>query len=317
MSRPSRPIIAALLAILLAGGLAGTWWWQRHLPPQLGAERWVTLYYLDSQGMYLVPVETRLSLPTSPERALETALNAIAKAPDGLMAPLPPESKVQVTAIKGGTAEVLVQIGGVAPGGGVEQLLANALVRTASAIDSVHEVQLQLLDSRGNALSSEHMDLSQPLSPTDPGMDNLYLGGEGLAMTIYYRLPKTSYLVPVRVPLPKDRTGEPLAGSFALLMAGPPQELSAFLASSVEPLTDLRWNGIEGDVAQILWKNAPQATPSPLTLRALALTLTDSGRLKAIRLKAEGLPLRGTSGPFDLSRPIARPASVNPGTATP
>lgn len=312
MPRPSRLTLIALLIALLLGGLGGAWWLNLRGFSPGAPERPVTLYFLDAQGMYVVPVDVRMSLPSSSEKALEKALNAMTEPPKGLMAPLAPGSRVKVDSLEDGRAELSVSLGGNAPGSGGEQLLASALVRSAGAVGNVQEVRLKLLDSSGKALPSEHLDLSQPLSPTDPGMENLFLGGEGLTVTVYYRLPNTPYLVPVRVPLPKDREGEPLAGSFALLMAGPPPELSPFLTSSIEPQTDLRWNGTAGDAAQLLWKNAPAATPSPMTLRALALTLTESGQLKAVELKREGLPLSGFSGPFDLSRPLPRPTSVNP-----
>lgn len=316
MFRPSRPMLIALLVALLVGGLGGAWWLNIRGFSLKGGERPVTLYFLDAMGMYVVPVDVRLALPGSRELALETALNAVGSAPAGLMSPMSSGSMVKVDSLHDGRAEISVRLGGIAPGGGGEQLLASAMVRTAGSVEGVQEVLLKLLDSNGHVLPSEHMDLSQPLSPTDPGMENLYLGGEGLAVTIYYRLPRTSYLVPVRVPLPKGREGEPLVGSFELLMAGPPAELSSFLTTSVEPKTELRWNGTAGNVAQLLWKNAPAATPSPLTLRALALTLTESGQLKGIQLKREGLPLTGLSGSFDLNRPVSRPPSVNPENET-
>ncbi len=307
--RARRVAALAVLALVLIAGVAfGTWW----LRPK-GIEREVTLYYLDPQGMYLVPVTERLSLPGSRKAALQAALKElIDEVPPGLMAPVPPGSKVEVKHLSDGKAEVSLKLADGAMGSGGEQLLAGAVVRTAANAERIQELKLSLLDSKGAPWESEHLDLTRPFTSTDPGMENLYLGeGSGLTVTVYYRLPSTEYLVPLRVPLPAKRQNEPLKGSFALLRQGPPQDLQSFLAPSLEAATDLRWNGLEGDVAQVLWKNAPQATPSEMAIRATVLTLTETGRIKAVQFKREGTPLSGQVGPFDLSRPVRRPDAVN------
>lgn len=307
-ARPSRLALAAVALLVIAGAAFGAW----KLQPR-SVERTVTLYYLDPQGMYLVPVSGRLTLPGSRKAALQAALKElIDEVPPGLMAPVPPGSKVVVQSLSDGKADVSLRLSDGAMGSGGEQLLAGALMRTAANAESVQEMKLSLHDSRGSPWQSEHIDLSRPLSSTDPGMENLYFGeGGGLTVTVYYRLPDTEYLVPLRIPLPAKRQSEPLKGSFALLRQGPPQDLRTFLSPSLEPQTDLRWNGMERDVAQVLWKNAPQAPPSELAIRATVLTLTESGRIKAVQFKREGAPLTGTVGPFDLSRPIRRPDAVN------
>lgn len=313
---PNRSIALALTAVLLLGA-AGALVWSRR--PASMQERTVTLYYMDPQGMYLVPVQRRLPLARNTARALQGALEALgATPPQGLMAPLASGTAVEVKGIQHGRADVRLRIKGPSPGSGGEQLMAAALVRTAGDLDAIHEVMLSLFDAKGSPLESEHMDLSEPLSPTDPGMENLYLGGEGegLAVTVYYSLPESGFLVPLRVPLPPRFQSEPLEGSFSLLIAGPPRDLRTFLAPSLDPRTQLRWNGVRGDVAQILWKNAPSATPSAEALRALVLTLTDSGRIKAVQLKREGAPLSGRVGPFDLGEPLARPSAVNPASVS-
>lgn len=309
LSRRARRLRAvALLLFLIAGAALGVWWLQ---PKRV--ERTVTLYYLDPQGMYLVPMTERLSLPGSRKAALQSTLKQlIDEVPPGLMAAVPPGSKVEVQNLSDGKAEVSLRIADGALGSGGEQMLAGALVRTAANAEAIQEVKLSLLDSKGSPWQSEHLDLSRPLTTTDPGMENLFLSeGGGLTVMVYYRLPNSDYLVPLRIPLPSRRQNEPLKGSFALLMQGPPAELKAFLEPSLVGPTDLRWNGVEGEVAQVLWKNAPQATPSELAIRATVLTLTETGRIKAVQFKREGAPLSGKVGPFDLSHPIRRPDAVN------
>ncbi|HEY9855270.1 MAG TPA: GerMN domain-containing protein [Stenomitos sp.] len=308
-TRPSRLVPLAVLALLLiVGGALGAWWLQ---PKRV--ERAVTLYYLDPQGMYLVPVTERLSLPGSRKAALQAALKElIDEVPPGLMAAVPPGSQVEVHGLSDGKAEVSLKIADGALGSGGEQMLAGALVRTAATAEAIQEVKLSLMDSKGGPWQSEHLDLTHPLTTTDPGMENLYLSeGSGLTVTVYYRLPNSDYLVPLSIPLPPKRQNEPLKGSFALLRQGPPSDLQTFLVPSLDPRTDLRWNGVEGDVAQVLWKNAPEATPSELAIRATVLTLTETGRIKAVQFKREGAPLSVKVGPFDLSQPIRRPDAVN------
>lgn len=303
-----RARFVVLLLLLVAGTALGVW----RLQPK-GVERTVTLYYLDPQGMYLVPVTERLVLPGSRKAALQAALKElIDEVPPGLMAPVPPGSKVEVQNLSDGRADVTLRIADGALGSGGEQMLAGALVRTAANAEAIQEVKLSLLDAKGGPWQSEHLDLTRPLTTTDPGMENLYLGeGSGLTVMVYYRLPRTEYLVPLRIPLPAKRQNEPLKGSFALLRQGPPGELRTFLDPSLEAATDLRWTGLETDVAQVLWKNAPEATPSETAIRAMVLTLTESGRIKAVQFMREGAPLSLKVGPFDLSRPIRRPDAVN------
>lgn len=300
----------AVLLLAVLGGLIGLLWALGHR----SEPRRATLYYLDPGAMYLVPVETALRLPTASASALQGVLDALTRqTPPGLMGPLPSGSAAVVQELHDGHAAVALRLAGPAPGSGIEQLMAGAVVRSAGSL-GVQEVALSLQDLHGVPLSSEHLDLAEPLSPTDPSMENLYLEGDsqGLAVVIYYRLPRAPYLVPLHVPLPTNRASEPLAGSFAMWLETPPASLKGVLASAHDPRCDLRWNGVEGGVAQILWKNAPQATPSALALRSLALTLTEGDRIRAIQLRREGPPLAGKSGPFDLGRPIARPEAINP-----
>lgn len=300
--------LAVLALLLIVAGALGVWW----LAPKR-VERQVTLYYMDPQGMYLVPVTERLAVPASRRGALQAALRElIDEVPPGLMAAVPPGSKVEVRGLTDGRAEVTLRVADGALGSGGEQLLAGALMRTAATTEAIQEVKLDLQDSKGGPWQSEHLDLTHPLTATDPGMENLYLGeGSGLTVTVYYRIPSSDYLVPLRVALPPRRQSEPLKGSFALLRQGPPSDLAPFLAPSLDGASDLRWNGVEGGVAEVLWKSAPEATPSEVAIRATVLTLTESGRLKAVQFKREGAPLTLKVGPFDLSRPIRRPDAVN------
>ncbi|HEY9899699.1 MAG TPA: GerMN domain-containing protein [Pantanalinema sp.] len=308
MARSPRVALTALaLALALGAGLVA--FWRQGKPAERAGAREVTLYYLDPQAMFLVPVSRRLPLPPGTDRALQAALDRLEDVPPGLASALPPMTRATVSGIKDGKAGVTLRLSGAAPGSGGEQLMAAAVVRTAGAIDGIQEVALSLEGPDGKPLASEHLDLSQPLSPTDPGMENLYLeGGNGLTVTIYYRVPRSSYLVPVRVPLPAAYQNEPLKGGFALLLDGPPPALAAFLSPSLPGAW--RWNGLEGTTARILWKGSEP--PQPLAIRALALTLTEREGIRAVRIDTEAGPLATKVGPFDLGRPVPRPEAINP-----
>lgn len=311
MARSQRAALSALaLALVLGAGLVA-FWRQGESAPRATA-RQVTLYYLDPEARFLVPVSETLPMPKAPERALQAALDHLATSvPPGLAPSLPSRTTAMVKGLKDGKASVTLRLSGSAPGSGGEQLMAAAVVRTAGTLDGIQEVSLSLEGADGKPLSSEHLDLSQPLSPTDPGMENLYLdGGSGLAVTVYYRLPRAPYLVPVRVPLAADYQNEPLKGSFALLLDGPPAPLSPFLAPSLSPASAWRWNGLEGDVARVLWKG--RELPPPAAVRALALTLTEAGGIRAVRIDGEAGPIAAKVGPFDLTRPVPRPDAINP-----
>lgn len=303
---PRAALTAVAIALALGVGITALW---RQAKPAERAERPVTLFYLDPQAMFLVPVSRDLGLPREADRALQTALDRLADVPPGLAPALPPGTAVRVRGLKDGKAGVTLKLAGPAPGSGGEQLMAAAVVRTAGAIDGIQEVSLALEGPDGKPLASEHLDLSQPLSPTDPGMENLFLeGGSGLAVTVYYRLPHSTYLVPVRVPLPAAYQNEPLKGGFALLLEGPPPALAPFLAPSLSGTW--RWNGLQGDTARVLWKG--QSAPEATAVRALALTLTERGGIRGVRIEGEAGPLTVKTGPFDLGRPIARPGAINP-----
>lgn len=293
------PVIARwiLLVALTLGAGAGGWWLISRNGTRAQA---VTLYYADPQAMYLVPVTQTLELPMRRKQALEQVVSELHSPPPGLHTALPPGSDLEILAANPVQTRLKVRLSTV-PGSGSEQLMIKSLVKTAGSLGFT-EVAIALFDARGGRLESQHMDLSEPLSPTSPGMENLHLDGEGLAVNVYYRLPRSSYLVPVRVPLSAARSDRPIEGSIALLR-DPPPGISPFAASALPPGTDIRWNGLEGNTAQILWKGA-MATGSAEAIRAIALTLTQFEEVKAVRVQPEG---PGTQP----SKPISRPPAVN------
>ncbi len=267
-----------LLALLLLAGLGG-WFWYR--TTRLEARSY-TLYFTDAQAMYLVPVSGEKDLPRDEVKALDRLLGALSAPPPGLQPVLPPGAHAEVQRISNGQANITVQLP-ASMGSGAERLLAGAVVKTAASLGGVREVRLELRDPQGNPYESQHLDLSTPLTPTDPGVENLYLdgAGEGLMVTLYYATPDGRYLVPLRRPLPPAYRTQPIEGSFQLLMAGPPAELSGILGPSVPSDPGIGWGGVAQSVARITWPSE-LPPPSARALRAFALTLTEFDGIRQV-----------------------------------
>lgn len=264
----------------------------------------VVQYYTDPQAVFLVPVTRMLAIPDAmhdPEGALQADLDQLlAAVPKGLQSPFSPGTQVEVTAASGGDASVTLKLP-VSEGSGGESLLAGALVRTATALPGIHRVILSLEDMAGAPLSSEHLDLTAPLSPNDPGMQNVWLpdGHEGLLVTVYYRVPDSPYLVPVKLPISPTEAAAPTTAELRLLSEGPPPGLRFSVARSLPEgasLTMLGWDGHGKSTAEVRWSGPSSA----LGERALALTLTEQPEIRTVVI--EGLPS---------SSSLARPSQVN------
>lgn len=291
--RRLQPILLGVLLLLLVTGLASWAWWASMRP----AERAVTLYYTDAQAMFLIPVSQERALPGQDTEALAELLESLSKPPEGLTSPLPAGTEATVQTISNGLASVTLQLPS-SMGSGGERILAGAVVRTAASLGSVREVKLQLRDRQGTPYESQHLDLSAPLSPTAPETENLYLeGGQaGLTVTLYYATPDGRYLVPLRRPLPPQYGSQPLEGSFQLLVAGPPPELATFLSPSVPAHPGIGWGGIDQGTARILWP-PDQPPPSPLAMRAFALTLTETEGIQAVAVTRQDQELARSGRP--------------------
>jgi spore germination protein GerM len=306
------PLWAVILLLLSLVG-AGVWVWLR-VPRD--AAREVTLYYADAQAMYLVPVSRVEVLPRHDAGALTAMLAELAHAPVGLQATLPAGTLPAVQRISNGQANISLRLPG-SMGSGGERMLAGAVVKTAASLDAVREVRLQLFDRQGAPYESQHLDLSAPLSPTDPGVENLYLDGgqEGLLVTLYYATPDGRYLVPLRRALPAAYRSQPLEGSFQLLLAGPPPDLAGILAPSVPAHPAMQWGGVSQGTAEIRWP-ADLSLPSELAQRALALTLTEFEGVQQVRLSRDGQPLLLASRPTAVNRLMGSPPVPLPATAS-
>lgn len=298
------PGLRILLGLLLLAGLAfgGWWWWHGRQTVQ----RPITQYFTDTQAMFLVPVSRFEQLPSSEAEALERVLEGLTSPPAGLQPTLPLGTNAEVQSISNGQANVQIAVPS-SMGSGAERLLVGAVVRTAASLGSVREVRLQMKDRQGTPYESQHVDLSAPLTPTDPGIENLYLDGgmDGLTVTLYYATRDGRYLVPLRRPLPPQYGAQPLEGSFQLLVAGPPPELADSLSPSVPSHPGIGWGGVDQGVARIQWA-ADQPPPSESALRAFALTLTEFDGVRQVSITQHDQEIANSQ----------RPAAVNPATGS-
>ena len=302
--KPKRLGIVWLILLLLVAGAA--WGWFRATRT---ITRDITLYYTDAQAMYLVPVSEERTLPKDQAKALAQILDALSQPPAGLQATLPKGTVAEVQKISNAQANVSLQLP-ASMGSGGERLLAGAVVKTAASLGTVREVRLQLRDPQGNPYESQHLDLSTPLTPTDPGIENLYLdgAGEGLMVTLYYATPDGRFLVPLRRPLPPAYRSQPLEGSFQLLMAGPPVELNGILGPSVPADPAIGWGGVEDGVARILWP-PDQPAPNEHVLRAFALTLTEFDGIRQVSLTQQGQEIASSPRPKAVNTANGAPAA--------
>lgn len=305
--KPKRLGIVLLILLLLVAGAA--WGWFRATRT---ITRDVTLYYTDAQAMYLVPVSEERTLPKDPAKALGQILDQLSQPPAGLQATLPKGTVAEVQRISNAQANVSLQLP-ASMGSGGERLLAGAVVKTAASLGTIREVRLQLRDPQGNPYESQHLDLSTPLTPTDPGIENLYLdgAGEGLMVTLYYATPDGRFLVPLRRPLPPAYRSQPLEGSFQLLMAGPPVELNGILGPSVPADPGIGWGGVEDGVARIHWP-PDQPAPNEHVLRAFALTLTEFDGIRQVSLTQQGQEIASSARPKAVNTANGAPAARLP-----
>lgn len=305
-----------MLVLLLLAGLAG---WGIYRFTRLETKAF-TLYFTDAQAMFLVPVTGERALPRDGVQALNQLLSELSRAPEGLQAVLPPGSRAEVQRISHGQANITVQLPS-SLGSGAERLLAGAVVKTAASLGEVREVRLQLRDPEGNAYESQHLDLSTPLTATDPGVENLYLDGanEGLMVTLYYATPDGRYLVPLRRPLPSAYRTQPMEGSFRLLLSGPPEELAGVLGPSVPADPAIGWGGISQGSALIHWP-ASLGDPQERERRAIALTLTEFDGIRQVAFTREGQEIAALGRPTAVNR-LAEPfdpfTSAAPVTSAP
>ncbi len=312
MSRRTRKrarVGIGLVVLLLLAGLAGWGWWANR-----SEEKAYTLYYTDPQAMYLIPVSGERALPRDDAKALTELLTALTQAPAGLQATLPAGTVAEVQRISNGQANISLRLPG-SMGSGGERLLAGAVVKTAASLGTVREVRLQLRDRQGSPYESQHLDLSTPLSPTDPGVENLYLDGaqEGLMVTLYYATADGRYLVPLRRPLPPAYRTQPMEGSFQLLVAGPPAELIGILGPSVPADPGIGWGGVSQGVARIHWP-IDQPAPSEQAVRAFALTLTEFEGIRQVSLTRQDQEIARSPRPAVVN---VEPASGSLAPATP
>jgi spore germination protein GerM len=310
--KSKRPEIILLILLLLVVG--AVWGWYRATRT---ITRDVTFYFTDAQAMYLVPVTEERTLPKNEAKALDQILEELSRPPAGLQATLPPGAVAEVQRISNAQANVSLQLP-ASMGSGAERLLAGAVVKTAASLGTVREVRLQLRDPQGNPYESQHLDLSTPLTPTDPGIENLYLdgAGEGLMVTLYYATPDGRFLVPLRRPLPPAYRSQPLEGSFQLLMAGPPPELNGILGPSVPADPGIGWGGVTDGVARIHWP-PDRPAPSEHVLRAFALTLTEFDGIQQVSLSQQGQEIASTPRPKAVNSVHGAPAAPLPASPSP
>lgn len=313
----SRSIWPLVVAGALAGsGLLGAAWWLGK--PAAVQPQAVTLYLADTQGMYLVPVETRLAAPTDPA-AWANAVFERLRTPGTprLVAPVAADAVLAEATWTPPRWTLAVKLAR-APGSTDERMLVGALVRTFTAgWPGAKEVRIKLMDAAGQPLASQHLDLAAPLTVADVA-NTLDAGAatSGVKSTLWWPSKDGGALVPVQLTL-TGGTGIPPRDAFERLIAGPPAEAASFLARVVPAGASPRWVSLEAGVARVeLAGSLGKGDGDRPLVEATVLTLTEFPDVQAVQFLEAGRPISRVVGPFQLGAPVSRPATAAPPAAT-
>ncbi|HHY36711.1 MAG TPA: GerMN domain-containing protein [Firmicutes bacterium] len=159
--------------------------------------KYVTLYYVTQQGGYLVPVNQKLCNTERPVRVALERLIAGAAAGEGLIAPIPPETKVRDLYLREGTAYVDLNEEFARKLGPVRlqaRWAVETLVQTLTEFPEVERVQL-LIDGKVREELAEGVEIGIPLE-RQPWL-NPISQEPGEAMVVLYFDYQGRYLVPV------------------------------------------------------------------------------------------------------------------------
>jgi germination protein M len=159
--------------------------------------KYVTLYYVAQQGGYLVPVNQELCNTERPVRVALERLIAGTASGEGLVAPIPPETKVRDLYIREGTAYVDLSeefATKLRPGKLQARWAVDTLVQTLTEFPDVDRVQL-LIDGKVKEELTEGVDIGIPLE-REPWL-NPISQEPGEAVVLLYFDYQGKYLVPV------------------------------------------------------------------------------------------------------------------------
>lgn len=303
---PSRRWLIALVVAALAGAALAFW---RGAPS--APSRALTLYYGDPQAMYLVPVAVQTALPAEPAAAARAIVERLAVAPDARLVPLvPAQASLSEASLQGADWRVKLAMG-AGTGSTSERLMAGALVRSlVESHPGSKRVELRLVAPDGQPYLSQHLDLSEPVTPAEftnqAGAD-----APGLRATLWWGAAGTDRLLPVEVSLSQG-TGSPVRDALERLVAGPPSGAGAFLQPIAPVGLHPTWRALEGGVARVdLNRAVPEGPEGVRFVEAVVLTLTEHAGVKAVRFERDGLHMPAQVGPYALGEAIARPAAIN------
>lgn len=158
--------------------------------------QYVTLYYVTQQGGYLVPVNQELCNTERPVRVALERLIAGAASGEGLITPIPSETKVRDLYIREGTAYVDLseEFASKLLSKTQARWAVDTLVQTLTEFPEVERVQL-LIDGKVRAKLTGGVDIGIPLE-RQPWL-NPVSQEPGEAMVVLYFDYQDKYLVPV------------------------------------------------------------------------------------------------------------------------
>ncbi|HJV44496.1 MAG TPA: GerMN domain-containing protein [Bacillota bacterium] len=278
------------------------------------------IYLMDPDG-YVVPVT--LNLPKS-EGSAKQILNYMVKGgpveelkPNGFTAILPEGTKVLGMTIKDGVATVDFSPEFKKYEVKDERKIVDAVTYALTSFKSVKEVKIWV---------NGHQQDTMPVGGTpitslsrDNGI-NIELAanvkmGETTPVTLYFQAQtaeNNTYYVPVTRLV--SRTDNKAAAIVNELVKGPKQGTNLF--SSILPTTKVLNVKVNNGVAvvdfddKLLSFNDGKANPQ--ALESLVLSLTENANVSKVQFLVNGKP-NVTSGEKDYTKPVSRPAELNPG----
>lgn len=281
--------------------------------------------YLKSPEGYIVPWALQLPKPEGNEYAKQVLAYMVKGGPvegllpEGFSAVLPEGTKVLGLSIKDGVATVDFSKEFAKYSAEDERKILEAVTWALTEFDNVQRVVIWLEGKPLNVMPVGGTPVNAPLSRAD-GI-NLELAdnvepGRVSYVTLYFQADvpsgKGSYFVPITRGIPK--TEDLARATLEQLIIGPRQESGLY--SAILPSTRVLGAHVDKGVAVANFDDKllafSEQGASPEAIQSIVLSLTETTGTEQVLIQVNGKSTGVKAAAMDLSKPVARPAMVNP-----
>lgn len=290
---------------------------------------YITYYYREPGGTFLVPLSRRVPLKDerfSKERLARNVVIDLFTPPRSLslFSCLPTGMWIEKVALEGDTLGLWLHFvrGNVPQGTAFETQMVDALALSLTTIPGVKKVQFHFFSPDNTPWQSQHLALSEPLSPPEEWnqwvteKDLRQAGDKPRFLRVYWMTQEDQILVPVGVLLPKGAKEDE---TLARKLQGPEKEPVFSALASVLPegvkinkvkrlgaRVDIDFNKAFGELLEREPKRAQKV------LDAVFSSYTDSFMLvKYFYFTVEGKTPSQELFPHDPEKPLFKPAAIN------